>query len=237
MQMENVNVKELLAHHARNQDHELTSYSDELIISKVTDGEAKLFEIIVQRYNQQLFRIVRGYVTNKEDAEDVMQSAYLKAFENLDQFRGEAQFSTWLIRIAINEALKKLKHRKNTTDLSVTDRQNNDQTINGGKHHTPEAKMIEEDTNEHLEKAIDTLPPKYRSVLIMREMEQMNTKETAEVLDISQANVKVRLHRAKKMLHDELTDMLDEIDLLSFKGEDCNRMTRQVMQVIKEELL
>lgn len=234
--MESSNTKESLGYTSRNNDRELDSYSDELIVSKILEGDVELFEIIVQRYNQQLFRIVRGYVSDKKDAEDAMQSAYLKAFENLSQFRGEAQFSTWLSRIAINEALKKSKRRKDTTDFSVTDHHNNDQTINGDDSYTPEAEVIEEDMNKHLENAIDKLPPKYRSVLIMREIEQLSTKETANVLGISRSNVKVRLHRAKKMLKKELSEMLDEFDLLSFKGEDCNQMTRQVMNLIEEKV-
>lgn len=233
--MKNVNTRELLKLYHRK-DNGLDSYSDEFIISKVIEGETELFEIIVQRYNQKLFRITRGYLTNKADAEDAMQSAYLKAFENLSQFRGEAKFSTWLIRIAINEALKKRNETKKTSDLDfVTDHQNRDQKDNNGKTDTPESNVIREDMNKHLEKAIDQLPPKYRSVLIMREIEQLSTKETANVLEISRSNVKVRLHRAKKMLQEELAGMLDEIDLLSFKGEACNNMTQRVMSLIKNQ--
>lgn len=234
--MKNSDTKDLMELFHRD-DNELDSFSDELIVSKVIEGKIELFEVIVRRYNQQLFRVVRGYLTSRQDAEDAMQSAYLKAFENLSQFRGEAKFSTWLVRIAINEALKILKSRKGTVDFSVTDHQNNDQTDSGEEFSSPEAKVIEKDMNKHLEKAIDQLPPKYRSVLIMREIEQLSTSETAEVLEISRSNVKVRLHRAKKMLQDELTDMLDEIDLLSFKGEDCDRMTKKVMESIKKKLL
>lgn len=229
--MEKVNTKQLLELYHRN-DNGLNSFSDKFIISKIKEGEIELFEIIVQRYNQQLFRVVRGYLTSTQDAEDAMQSAYLKAFENLTQFRGEAKFSTWLIRIAINEALKILKNQENTVDFSVTDHQHNDQTDNGEELSSPEAKVIEKDMNQHLEKAIDKLPRKYRSVLIMREIEQLSTSETAEVLEISRSNVKVRLHRAKKMLQEELADMLDKMDLLSFKGEDCNNMTQRVMEII-----
>lgn len=211
--------------------------TDERIIKDVISGNVDLFSVLVQRYNQQLFRIVRGYISNKEDAKDVMQTSYLKAFENLNQFRGEAKFSTWLFRIGINEALKKISRNNNISDLvDVTDHEDDDQKSRK-ETSTPETNLIQDDMNEHLEKAIDALPPKYRSVLIMREIEQMSTKETAEILDISRANVKVRLHRAKKMLRDELADMLDEIDLLSFKGENCDQMTQQVMQVVKEELL
>lgn len=206
--------------------------SDEEVITEVTSGQRDLFAVLIQRYNQRLFRIVRGYLRQKQDVQDVMQSAYLKAFEKLGQFRGEAQFSTWLIRIAINEALKMLNRQKKISGLNVTDWQNEDQN-NRVETSTPEAKMIQDDMNQHLEKAIDTLPPKYRSVLIMREIEQMSTEETAKTLDISRSNVKVRLHRAKKLLRNELTDRLDEMDLFSFKGEDCNRMTNEVMSLIK----
>lgn len=212
----------------------LNSLSDEAIIKKVSDGQTELFEIIIKRYNQQLFRIIRGYLNSRHDIEDVMQSTYLKAFKNLHQFRGEARFSTWLIRIGINEALKKSKKHNKISDLkSVTNGQNADQNSTNQKN-TPESKLIQKDMNSHLEKAIDALPAKYRSVLIMRKIEQLSTKETANLLNISRANVKVRLHRAKNLLRDELTEMLDEIDLFSFKGDDCDRMTEQVMSLIKE---
>jgi RNA polymerase sigma-70 factor (ECF subfamily) len=207
--------------------------TDEEIIAEVVAGQTNLFSILIQRYNQRLFRIVRGYLRHEQDVKDVMQSAYLKAFENLKQFRGEAQFSTWLIRIAIHEALKKINRQKNISDLNdVTDRRNGDQN-NRAETSDPEEKIIQKDMNRHLEKAIDTLPPKYRSVLIMREIEQMSTEETAQTLEISRANVKVRLHRAKKMLRDELTDMLDEMDLYHFRDEDCDQMTNQVMSLIR----
>lgn len=207
--------------------------SDDEIISEVVSGHVDLFAELVQRYNQRVFRIVRGYLREEQDVKDVMQSSYLKAFENLKQFRGEAQFSTWLTRIAINEALKKGNRQKDISDLNdVTDARNGDQN-NRIETSDPEAKMIQDDMNQHLEKAIDTLPPKYRSVLIMRKIEQMSTKETANTLGISRTNVKVRLHRAKKMLRNELTNMLDELDLFGFKGEDCNRMTNEVMNLIR----
>lgn len=231
--MTDLNAQKLLRRYHRDGEQELHSYSDEYIISEVLNGHTDLFEIIVRRYNQRLFRTIRGYVTNRQDAEDAMQTAYLKAFEKLNQFRGEAQFSTWLIRIAINEALKKKKAKGKISELhSVTDHQNEDQK-NNGEVSTPESKVIQDDMNTYLEKAVDALPPKYRSVLIMRKIEQLSTKETAEVLEISHSNVKVRLHRAKKMLRDELTEMLDEIALFSFKGDDCNLMTRRVMKLIK----
>ncbi|NGP88618.1 RNA polymerase sigma factor [Fodinibius halophilus] len=210
------------------------SLPDKTLVKKVQEGNTKLFEIIIQRYNQQLFRIIRGYLKDRQNIKDVMQTTYLKAFSKLSQFRGEAQFSTWLIRIAINEALKKKKSNSRFSDLySVTDTQISDQK-SSSREYSPDTQVIQKDMNTHLEKAIDTLPPKYRSVLIMREIEQLSTKETAELLEISRPNVKVRLHRAKNMLRDQLSEMLDEIDLLTFKGEECDKLTEQVMLSIQE---
>lgn len=105
------------------------SLPDEAVIKKVAEGNPDQFEIITKRYNQQLFRIIRSYLSSRQDIEDVMQTTYLKAFKNLKQFRGESKFSTWLIRIAINEALKKLKGQNKISGLhSVTNRQNSDHT-------------------------------------------------------------------------------------------------------------
>lgn len=209
------------------------SRSDECLVSKIIEGKINLFEVITKRYNQQLFRIIRGYLSDENDVKDVLQSAYLKAYEGLSSFRGEAQFSTWLIRITINEALKKVRQKKNAVDYnSVTIRQNTDLTGKADKA-TPETNVIKSDMNKHLEEAIDALPPKYRSVLIMRELEQMSTRETAESLNITRTNVKVRLHRAKKLLRNELEQMLEKVDLYTFRGENCERMTREVMKEVK----
>lgn len=231
--MEQPNSQELLQQHRDTEEDKLESCSDELLISRIKGGDTDLYEILIRRYNQRLFRIIRGYLKNEHDVKDVMQSTYLKAFENLDQFREEARFSTWLIRIGINEALKKLKDRNHGAGWNAVTSPDKANLTNGIETDNPEKKAIQHDMNKYLEQAIDTLPHKYRSVLIMRELEQMSTRETARSLEITRVNVKVRLHRAKKMLRDALTDMLDEIDLLSFKGKRCDSMTRRVMNLIK----
>lgn len=233
--MDQPDSNELLQENRKSRIEQFKSCSDEALISRITDGYTELYELIIKRYNQQLFRVIRGYLSDEHDVKDVMQSTYLKAFENLEQFRGEARFSTWLIRIGINEALKKLNDQNNITGrISVTYADNSNQ-INGIEAPTPETKAMRKDMNNHLEKAIDTLPQKYRCVLIMREIEQMSTRETAEALDISRVNVKVRLHRAKKMLRDQLEKMLSSMDLFSFKGNDCDAMTEQVMKLIEKQ--
>lgn len=227
--MENLSEKKLLHPSFQTGAKDPESYTDEQIINSILEGNTELFEILIRRYNQQLFRIIRGYLTNKQDIEDVMQTSYMKAFENLNQFRGEARFSTWLIRIAINETLKKKKGRDDISDLvSVRIAHKQDPVTC-----TPETNLIQEDMNEHLEKAIDKLPSKYRSVIIMREIEQLSTKETARIMNVSPSNVKVRLHRAKKMLRDQFAAMLRDTDLFPFRGIDCNKMTRRIMNLIK----
>lgn len=208
------------------------SISDEEIVAKVIAGKSNLFEVLVRRHNQQLFRIVRSYITDEEDVKDVMQTAYLKAYDKLHQFRSEAKFSTWLIRIAINEALKLLKKKKKISEVeTVTDTADKDQ-INRSVTSDPETNVIQSDMNEYVERAIDRLPLPYRRVFIMREIEQMSTKETAKCLEITRVNVKVRLHRAKGMLKKELLDMVGNTEVFRFKGERCDAMTQSVMSKI-----
>lgn len=221
---------ELLQQDSSTAGKNTDEYSDKYIIARVIEGHTGLYEIIVRRYNQRLFRIIRSYLNDENDVKDVMQSAYLKAFENLEQFRAESRFSTWLIRIAINEALKKINEQGSISESKTVTIVGNGDQNNRIETSTPESEMIRDDINKHLEKAIDALPQKYRSVLIMREIEQMSTRETASALNISRVNVKVRLYRAKKMLRDNLEQMLDKMDLYSFKGGDCDAMTRRVMK-------
>lgn len=229
--MNNHNRNELLD---QKSEGPFVTWSDESIIEKVIGGDVDLFSVLVQRYNQRLFRIIRGYLNNEQDTKDVMQTTYLKAFEHLDQFRAASRFSTWLIRIAINEALKKLKSESKFSDShSVTNGGKNNLT-NASESSTPETALIQKDMTKHLEKAIDSLPPKYRSVLIMREIEQLTTEETSRILNISEANVKVRLYRAKEKLREELLKMLGDFNLYSFKGNQCEKMTEQVMKLIKQ---
>ncbi len=209
------------------------SMADEQIIECVLKGDVHLFEVIVQRYNQQLFRIVRSYLSDEADVKDVMQTAYLKAFKNLKQFRAESRFSTWLIRIVINEALKVVNRKKTMAGFRAVTREADSDLINGTEESTPESDAIYKDMNQFLEQAIDRLPPVYRSVLIMREIEQMSTKETADCLNISPANVKVRLHRAKTLLRSELEKAIGTGDLFTFRGAQCDIMTEQVMRKIR----
>lgn len=210
-------------------------FSDTEIIDKILSGSTPLFEVLMRRYNQRLFRIQRSYISDEEAIKDTLQLTYIKAFENLDSFRGDAQFSTWIIRIAINEALKYINRQKRYSNLHLVDenRPMNEHTIN--TDNTPEDHAIQNDFKILLEKIVDTLPPKYRSVYIMREVEQMDTRETAECLDLTQSNVKVRLHRAKQMVQDELEKNVSDTEIFNFLGERCDRLVFNVMHLIEQQ--
>lgn len=209
-------------------------FSDTEIINKILSGSTPLFEVLMRRYNQRLFRIQRSYISDEDAIKDTLQLTYMKAFENLDSFRGDAQFSTWIIRIAINEALKYINRQKRYSNLHLVDenRPMNEHTIN--TDNTPEDYAIQNDFKNLLEKIVDTLPTKYRSVYIMREVEQMDTRETAECLDLTQSNVKVRLHRAKQMVQDELEKNVSDTEIFNFLGERCDRLVFNVMRKINQ---
>ena len=208
--------------------------SDAEIIDKILSGSTPLFEVIMRRYNQRLFRVQRSYISDEEAIKDTLQLAYIRAYENLGSFRGESQFSTWIIRIAINEALKYLNSRKRYSNLHLVDgnKPMNEHTINNSN--TPEDHAIQNDFKLLLEKVIDKLPPKYRAVYLMREVEQMDTKETAECLDLTQSNVKVRLHRAKQMLQEEIERKVSDTEIFNFLGKQCDQLVYNVMRKINQ---
>src|SRR5687767_10155439 len=179
-----------------------TGLSDEEVITRVASGEADLFEVIMRRYNQRLFRVVRSIVGEDHEAEDAVQEVYLSAYSHLAQFAGQAQFSTWLTRIAINEALARRRRRARGPELNFKE----DDTMlqpTAARNTADEASRRE--MSRMLEAAIDQLPAIYRIVFVMREMEQMSTAETASALEIGDDTAKVRLHRAKELLREAMS--------------------------------
>lgn len=219
--------------------------SDGEIIEKILAGSTPLFEVLMRRYNQRLYRIQRSYVSDEDALDDALQSTYIKAFENLDTFRGEAQFSTWITRIAINEALKHLRRRKRFTRLRLADdkQADDDQPVEGRllnekaaqQEQTPEDDAIQKDYKKLLETLVDRLPPKYRSVYIMRELEDMDTQETADCLGLTVANVKVRLFRARQMLQEEIKRKVSDAEIFDFMGERCDGMVASVMRLLRAD--
>lgn len=205
--------------------------SEQELIERILQGEKKWFGVLIKSNNQKLFRIIRSYTSNDESAKDIMQNTYLRAYEKLDQFRFESAFSTWLIRIGINESLMYLRHRSHQKDFQPYVRADFDQSKapTGIERMNPEIKAIQNETRSLLEHAIDHLPDSYRVVYVMREIEELSNKETARLLDLSQSNIKVRLHRAKIMLKEELNGISDK-NPFEFGGARCDDMHDQVMR-------
>src|SRR5262249_36530388 len=155
-----------------------------------------LYEIIMRRYNQRLFRITRAILHRNDEAEDVMQDAYVRAYEHLNQFLGRARFSTWLTRIAIHEALARVHKRNRSEELDAMISPEKEAALTSPSL-SPEQQACHSETARLLEEAILSLPDHYRVVVMMRDIEEMSTIETAEALELSEDNVKIRLHRAR----------------------------------------
>lgn len=200
------------------------------LIREIQSGRYEKFEPIIRHYNQILFRIGMSYLSSPEDAEDAMQNAWLKAFENLGAFRGTARFSTWLCRIMINECLMALRKNKKTYsfDMNAPDKlYNNDD---------PADKMTREQALGWLEESLLELPPEYRSVYIMREIEGLSVDNAAEILELTPENIRVRLHRAKKMLKEKILLRVPARELLEYRLNRCDRFTESVMKKIREKV-
>lgn len=216
------------------QTNNLMNLTDEVeILKRIAEGEKNMYALIIRKYNQRLYRIAISIISNESEVEDVIQVAYIKAYENLDKFKFESGFSTWITRILINECLMHLKKRER---ISSTERGNlfpvtSQQPI----VQTPLMQVINSELKTILEFYIRRLPEKYRTVFIMREMENMSISETMECLGISEANVKIRLNRAKVMLKDKLKDYIKEDAPLQLYKPRCNKILDYVMEKITME--
>lgn len=210
---------------------------DEEVVRRVLDGETALFELVMRRYNQRLYRVARAILRDDAEAEDVMQDAYVRAFEHLSQFAGRSQFATWLTRIAIHEALARVQRRKKTDQLGVNEWNDGEGEMNiPATALNPEEQLSASELGRALESAILSIPEQYRLVLMMRDVEQLSTTETAAALDLSEENVKVRLHRARAMVRKNLFAQAgaEAPRAFGFMGERCDRVVAKVMARIAD---
>lgn len=183
----------------------LAGITDEDVVGRVRAGETAIFEILMRRHNQQVYRAARAILGNDTEAEDVMQEAYVRAFTHLDQFQNRAKFSTWLTRIAVHEALARLRKSGRMESLdSEVDAETGLRAEPMSNARSPEHQLFGKQMKAMLETAIDALPQAYRSVFVLREIEEMTTAETAEALAVTEEVVKTRLHRARGMLQADL---------------------------------
>jgi RNA polymerase sigma-70 factor (ECF subfamily) len=212
-----------------------TALTDDEVVARVCAGETGLFEVIMRRYNQRLFRVVRSVVRADEEAEDVVQQAYVSAYTHLAQFAGHSQFATWLTRIAINEGLARLRQRAREPELNLKE---DDETMPQPlTPHTPEDEASRREMSHILEKTIDDLPTIYRVVFVMRELEQMSTAEAAAALEITEETIKVRLHRAKGLLRNAISTRMQEsmAEAFPFLGQRCDRIVHAVLSALSSQ--
>lgn len=208
--------------------------TDEEIVQRVIAGDGPLFEIIMRRYNRRLYRVTRSIVANDHEAEDVIQHAYVHAYEHLTQFEGRARFSTWLTKIAIYEAYSRVRRfeRRRVDSISALEDGGDSVTFTG---RDPEQQTYDAELKRVLEQAFDALPADYKSVFMLREIEGLSTSETAECLDITEENVKTRLHRARGFLQRELYAIAGSNIHAPFQflGERCDRIVAAVLERIQ----
>jgi RNA polymerase sigma-70 factor (ECF subfamily) len=210
--------------------------ADEEVVARVLAGDTAFYEVIMRRYNQRLFRITRAILLNDDEAEDVIQDAYVRAYGALDQFAGRAKFSTWLTNIAIYEALNRLRKRKREQVFPDSPDQPN-QGIESVKSSEPdpEQQALRYEAAAFLEQAVDALPDIYRSVFVLREIETLSTAETASCLDLTEETVKVRLLRAREALRQDLYTRAGATSsqAFTFMGRRCDRVVRSVFEKLK----
>ena len=208
--------------------------SDEQVVTRVLAGETALFEILMRRYNQRLYRAARAILRDENEAEDVMQQAYVNAYGHLGQFDGRSKFSTWLTRIAVHEALARARRRGRYMTMDPENPPSIEFPAALAAPPDPERLAMARELGALMESAIDRLPDGTREVFVLRQLEGMRTDEVAETLSVSEAVVKTRLSRARGALRRDLYEHagLAASDAFRFLGARCDRVVRAVLTQI-----
>jgi RNA polymerase sigma-70 factor (ECF subfamily) len=215
----------------------LAILDDESVIGRVKKGETALFEIVMRRYNQRLYRIIRSILGTDSDVEDVLQEAYLKAYGHLEQFEGRSSFATWLTKIAVYEAMARARRGRRFRPLEVAVGDDESRVVELRSNLPgPEENAAGHELMRLIEEAVDHLPETFREVFVMREIEQMNQAETAECLGLKEETVKTRLHRARRQIETHLLTRAGQgiRTAYSFGNSRCTRMVAMVLQEIAE---
>jgi RNA polymerase sigma-70 factor, ECF subfamily len=208
---------------------------------RIGRGDNTAFETVMRRHNGMLFRVARSILRDDAEAEDALQEAYIDAYRHIGKFRGDAKLSTWLTRIVINQALGRLrKHKRDSvvvpfTSLQSRDPEQEEPVLVNPTSESPENVAIRADIRRVLELKIDELPVAFRTVFIMREVEDMTVEETAACLSIPAATVRTRLFRARALLRESLVREMDTatVDVFPFAGERCDRVVARVLERLR----
>jgi RNA polymerase sigma-70 factor (ECF subfamily) len=212
--------------------HRLAGVPDAEVVQRVRAGDTALFELLMRRHNQRVYRAIRSVLRDDAEAEDAVQQAWLAAYAHLDEFEGSSAFSTWLTRIALNEAFQRLRRRARL--VTVPEAPDHEVADMRTTPVDPEARTAGRELARMLEQAVDGLPDIHRSAFVLREVEGMSTAEAAACLGVSEDVVKVRLHRAKQALRDALYERAGGAasEVFPFMGERCDRVVAAVMAAL-----
>jgi RNA polymerase sigma-70 factor (ECF subfamily) len=209
--------------------------SDGELLELARQGHSDAFSTLVRRHDRYLYRVARSVLRDDNEAEDVVQQTYLQAYINFVNFRGEANLRTWLTRIALNDALSRRRRQRSTVELGQLDiareRIRADFLLSWPATSTPEHAAARRQIREILERAIDDLPPAFRTVLIMRDVEEATVDETAIVLGLKPETVRTRVHRARRMLREKLGEQFAAVlkDVFPFERPRCDALVRKLL--------
>jgi RNA polymerase sigma-70 factor (ECF subfamily) len=213
--------------------------SDAELAARTAAGDEAAFEMVMRRHNTRLFRVARSILKNDEAAEDALQEAYLHAYRHVGDFRGSAQLATWLTRIVINQALMGVRKQKRDQVLVSFDGRrtadDRETDMPDATSESPSDATLRAETRRFLERRIDELPLTFRTVFVMREVEEMTVEETADCLEIPQATVRTRLYRARALLREGLAHDLDVAtsSVFGFAGARCDRIVAGVLTQLR----
>ena len=216
--------------------------NDDSLIRDVRRGSPTAFGAMMRRYNRRLYRTARAILKDDSLAEDALQEAYLAAFRHMDEFRGDAALGTWLTRIVVNQALQALRRTRRdrvVVPFEESDAQHEALNVADSPDTGPENMLLRAQMRRLIERNIDALPEGYRTVFMLREIEDLTVEETAAALDIPPATVRTRLFRAKARLRESLAQQMDVAtqDAFGFDGERCDRIVRTVLDRIEAGLM
>ena len=214
-------------------DKNIQQYSESEIISKILSGNSAMFEKLIRRYNPFIYKVGRGYGYNHQDTEDLMQETFINAYQNLSKFENRSSFKTWIIRIMLNNCYHKSQHnyQKNPT-IEISVNKNPGSMFLTTNNIQPDKSVINKELNNVIEASLNKLPDDYRITFTLRELAGLSVAETAELMNITASNVKVRLNRAKMMLRKEIEKIYSSEDIYEFNLIYCDKIVDSIMDKI-----
>jgi RNA polymerase sigma-70 factor (ECF subfamily) len=204
---------------------------DSAVIEKIRKGDIALFEVLIRRYNPVLYKIAKSYGFNHQDAEDLMQDTHVAAYLAINGFEGRSSYKTWLSRIMVNKCIYKLKYGYFKNEIASEFSQTTHQPMYA-KENQPEEKLLNRELALILERSLQTIPLHYRTVFVLRELEGFSVAETAELLQLTPVNVKVRLNRAKALLQKKIEQFYSHTELFAFNLIYCDAIVHRVFAKI-----